>query len=213
MDNFTIVNKTVTLVGKRGSGKSEMLKYLVDQHKQAFRRIFVISPTESINSFYVKSGLVDKDNVFDIYEEEWAEKLISQMTKENANKTKETASQVLLILDDCVSDTKFHQSPTIKKIYTRSRHFFLSVIITTQYLYSIPPVCRNNSDFILCGQLNRASLGLLNEEFCSADIDKTQFIQMYSKATKNYGFFVINTSSVTDGADLNSVYGIARTPL
>jgi hypothetical protein len=211
--DFSIINKSIVLCGKRNSGKSCLLKYIVEEHKHEYKKIFVVCPTEKINKFFSKSGMVEEDCIFDEYSEDWGDKLILEMTKINAGKSSSEASHVLLILDDCIADTNLHQSPSIRKIFTRSRHFFLSIIITTQYLYSVSPLIRNNADFVMVGQMNRSSLAILTEEFCSADIDKTQFIQMYSKATKNYGFFVINTSSVKDGSDLNSVYGIARTPL
>jgi hypothetical protein len=213
MNDFTLKNKTITLCGKRNCGKSYLLKYLVEEHKNEFKKIFCVCPTERINNFYSKSGLVKDDCIFDEYNEDWANKLIAEMTKINSGKSSKDANHVLLILDDCISDVNFHQSNSLKRIYTRSRHFFLSVIITTQYLYSIPPVCRNNSDYVLVGQLNRSSLGILCDEFCSGDVDKQEFMKMYSRATKDYGFFTINCNSVKDGANLNSIYGIAKTPI
>ena len=50
--NLTLINKTVALVGKRNSGKSCLLKHLVELEKDQFDKIFIICPTESINRFY-----------------------------------------------------------------------------------------------------------------------------------------------------------------
>ena len=61
--NLDIVNKTTTLVAKRNSGKSVLLKYLVENSKKKFMKIWVICPTESVNSFY--SNLVEKNCIFD----------------------------------------------------------------------------------------------------------------------------------------------------
>jgi ABC-type dipeptide/oligopeptide/nickel transport system ATPase subunit len=52
MNNFTIVNKTVGLVAKRNSGKSCLLKHLVESERHKFSKIFVVCPTEKINRFY-----------------------------------------------------------------------------------------------------------------------------------------------------------------
>ena len=84
--NLDIVNKTTTLVAKRNSGKSVLLKYLVDQKKSKFEKIYVICPTESVNNFY--SSLVEKNCIFDSWNEEWANTLIEKMTTQNANKKK-----------------------------------------------------------------------------------------------------------------------------
>ena len=72
--NFTLVNKIVSLIGKRNSGKSQMLRYLVMQQRSLFKSIFVLCPTESVNSFY--KDLIKKENIFDGYNENWVEALI-----------------------------------------------------------------------------------------------------------------------------------------
>jgi alpha-L-arabinofuranosidase len=208
MIDLDIVNKTVSLVAKRGSGKSVLLKYLVENSKSKFAKIFVICPTEGVNSFY--KNMVDKSCIFDEWNENWADQLIKKMTTINAGKTKK--KNVLIILDDCMSDTNFHSSPALKKLYTRGRHLNIGVIATCQYLNSLPPVCRNNADWCLVGQMNHQSIALLAEEYLSGDLDKQAFIKLYHKSTKDYNFLVINNNSIKDSDDLNQIYGIIRTP-
>ena len=209
MNNFTILNKTVGLVAKRNSGKSCLLKYLVDSERHKFNKIFVICPTEKINRFY--SDIVDDECIYDTYEEKFVDKLINKMTEINSNKSNKERKNILLILDDIVSDHNFHQSPTLKKLFIRGRHINIAIIITFQYLNLIPPVARNNMDFLFCGQLNKQSVDLLMSEFISGDISKEEFIKMYNRCTRDYNFLVINNNSVKDD-DLNSIYGCIKTP-
>ena len=138
-------------------------------------------------------------------------KLIDKMTEINANKSAKERKHILLILDDCVSDTNFHQSPTIKKLFLRGRHINISLLITTQYIYLISPSMRNNLDYIFFGQMNKQSIDLLTNEFISGDITKDEFIRMYNRCTKDYNFLVINNTSVKD-SDLNSIYGCVKAP-
>jgi hypothetical protein len=209
MDNYTLVDTTCILVAKRNSGKSCLLKYLVEAEKNKFKRIFVICPTERVNNFY--SDLVDDDCIFDEYNEKWAEELINKLSEVNANKSKKDMQHVLLIMDDCIADINFRTSSSIKKIFVRARHCGLGIILTTQYLLSISTIMRTNADWILVGQQNKASLDILCEEYQSTNIDKNEFIKIYNKATKDYNFMVIsNNSSKTD--DLNEIYGIVRCP-
>ena len=49
--DFSILNKTISLVAKRNSGKSVLLKYLVEQEIENFKKVFVICPT-NFNGFY-----------------------------------------------------------------------------------------------------------------------------------------------------------------
>ena len=160
--DFSILNKTIALVAKRNSGKSVLLKYLVQEEIQYFKKIFVICPTK-FNGFY--DDWIESNCIFENYDEEWVEKLIFKMSNLNKGKNNDTADHVLLILDDCFSDTKFHASKSIKKLFSRARYSFISIIITCQMLHHIPPLCRNNSDFLLVGQLNNQNLDLLCDEF------------------------------------------------
>ena len=164
---LNIVNKTTSLVAKRGSGKSVLLKYLVDTCKDEFARIYVICPTETVNNFY--SSMVEENCIFDEWNEQWADTLIKKMTEQNKGKKNEEKKNVLVILDDVMSDTNFHQSPALKKLYMRGRHINIAVIATCQYLHNLPPVCRNNADWCIVGQMNRQSVQLLAEEYLSGD--------------------------------------------
>jgi ABC-type dipeptide/oligopeptide/nickel transport system ATPase component len=144
MIDLDIANKTISLVAKRGSGKSVLLKYLVQNSKTKFDKIFVIfviCPIETVNHFY--SDIVEKNCIFDeweswcdescIFDESWCDDLIKKMTLINSGKKKEDRKNILLILDDCMSDTNFHQSPALKKLYTRGRHINIGLIVTCQY--------------------------------------------------------------------------------
>ncbi len=209
MNNFTIVNKITSILAKRNSGKSVLLKHLVEAEQNKFARIFVVCPTEPINRFY--RDIVPEENVFESYDERWMNKLIDKMTEINSNKPKNERKNVLLIFDDLVSDANFHQSPSFKKIIIRGRHINIGIILTFQYLNLIPPVARTNTDTLFCGQMNKQSIDLLCSEFLSGDIDKNEFIKMFNRCTKDYNFLVINNNSVKDD-DLNSVYGCIKAP-
>ena len=206
--DLTLVNKTVAFVAKRNSGKSVLLKQLVEHEKHLFDKIFVICPTESINRFY--KDIVDEKSIFDSYSETWTEKLIESLTKINADTPEKDRKKVLLIYDDILSDIDFHQSPAIKKIFTRGRHVGLSIICTCQYLYMLSPVMRVNLDYVLIGQTNNQSKNLLCDEFLAGSFDRKQFLDLYNKTTKDYNFLVINNNSIKDNDDIDQIYGFIR---
>ena len=111
--DFDIVNKTVCLVGKRASGKSRLLRYIVLMNKNRFDKIFIICPTEPLNSFY--KGIVPDENIFDNYSDKWMENLFKRATEENSNKEDKDKKKILLILDDICSDVSMHTCKPIKK--------------------------------------------------------------------------------------------------
>ena len=95
---FQIKNKIICFTAKRNSGKSQLLRYMVNCSRSEFHKIFVICPTETVNHFY--KDLVPKQNIFSQYKEEWVEKLIDKMTELNSGKNDNEAKHILLILDD-----------------------------------------------------------------------------------------------------------------
>ena len=206
---LSLVNKTISVVAKRNSGKSVLIRYLVNQQKRFFSKIFVICPTESINPFYNK--ITKDDCIFDEWNEVWANELIERMTKINANKNTRERKNVLIILDDCMSDIDFNQSMALKKIYTRGRHFNLSIIATCQYLNTLPKICRSNCDILISGQMNLCSIEMLANEYC-CNLNKKEFIALFNRSTNDYGFLVVNNNSVKENDDLNVIYGQIKTP-
>ena len=171
--NLELQNKTILCCAKRGSGKSVLCKYLVESNKDKFEKIFVVSPTEKIGHHYQKDGLVPENCIFDTWSEEWATELTKNLQKINANKPKNEMKMVLLILDDIFADVDFHHSPILKSIYLRSRHYGLGVFSLVQTLTSSPPYARINSDWVIMGQINHASVALAADEFLSGDLDKS----------------------------------------
>ena len=212
MENFTILNKAICIIAKRNSGKSEIIKYLLKYSisQNQFNKVYVICPTNSINHFY--DSIIDKNNIKDVYDEEWVELLISKMSKINDGKTsqKDKPYNVLLILDDVANDKAFAHSATIKKLYGRGRHSFISIICVSQQLHSLATIQRSNSDFLICGQINSSNINLLCDEFRAPIVTKKEFIELYKKCTSNYNFFVINNNSIQDIDDVNNYYGTIK---
>ena len=206
---ISLLNKTISVVAKRNSGKSILIRYLINKQKHLFSKIFVICPTEKINPFY--NTITQEDCIFDEWNENWVEEFINSLTKINTHQPLSQRKNVLLILDDCMSDINYNTSKCMKQIYTRGRHFNLSIIATCQYLNSLPKICRNNCDLIITGQMNLSSIEMLANEYCS-NLEKKEFIKLFNRTTKDYGFLVINNNSVKENADLNSIYGQIKTP-
>ena len=131
MDNFTLLNRSIICIAKRCSGKSELIKFVVKKSIQnnEFNKIFVFSTTNIVNEFY--NSFICEKCIFQNYSENWTNKLIDIMTLKNKGKTKQSQNpyNVLLILDDMASDISMHHSESIKNLYTRGRHSFISIIV------------------------------------------------------------------------------------
>ena len=207
--DFTLLNKRIIILGKTNSGKTILLRYLLIHEASKFKKIFLFSPTEKTKHYY--KNIIPDNCIYDTFNDELVLKIIDKMAIENENKTEETASHILLVLDDTMTDMGRHNK-TLDLLATRGRHQYISVIQTAQYLTGIQPVVRGQADFIFTGQGNQASLDLLTQNFIFGNIDKKIFLNLYHKMTSNRGFMLINCSSVEDNENLNSIYARIKVP-
>ena len=210
MLELDITNKVSLLCGKRGSGKSVLAKWLIQSAD--FDRIIVVCPTDLLDAHYSKDNFVDKRFIHSDWDEEYISQLCEKMTEVNKGKEKKDMQHALLVLDDCFADTSLHHSPIFKSIMMRSRHYGLAVMCLTQTLNSMPPFGRINTDNVILGMCPRASICLASDEYLSGDLDVKSFVNLYHKATQDYGFLLINNNSIKDSLDIDSIYGVLRTP-
>ena len=209
MFEIDLKNKLISLIAKRNSGKSYLLRYMVKIQKHEFDKIFIICPTNILNDFY--KNITEKENIFTEYNELWMESLIKKMTDVNSRLENVKRKNVLLILDDLVADIRFASCKSLKLLAIRGRHIGISIIMTSQYINTIPPIIRSNVDFTIVGNLNRKSLDLLEKE-SNTNLTRKEFNALYLTSTKDYGFFCINNTNVKNINQLTNIYGILRTP-
>ena len=67
--NFEILDKVIVLSSMRESGKSYMVKWILESNKHLFKKIYIICPTNSINHFY--DDITSQDCIHDDFDEEW----------------------------------------------------------------------------------------------------------------------------------------------
>ena len=213
MSYLDIVNKTICFSAKRGSGKSRLLRFILKRNKDEFDAIFIICPTEPVNKFY--DGILPSSNIFDCYNEKWVEDIIKKMTLVNSNKSFEEQKHIMIIFDDCCSDESFStrkKYPNFYKLFTRGRHLNISVMITSQYLHQLPPIIRNNCDYLLVGQNNAQGIEILTKDFRAGTISKKDFVKLYYANTSDYKFLLINNNTSSSNENLNEIYGVLKTP-
>ena len=200
---LSLLNNRCLICAKTNSGKSLLLKWMLKKEIKKFNKIFVISPTEIVNSFY--SDIIPSNQIFHEFSEDWLNDLMKKLKEYKKNNEK--PYNTLLILDDCASD--MHNSKALNKIFVMGRHLGISIVVTLQFLHQAPLTARTNSSYLLAGQMNRSSTEMLCEEFLMGPIDKKQFLELYHDSTLDYNFFVICCNSVKNN-DLDSLYGKIR---
>ena len=157
----------MTLVGPRSSGKSVVISNLVlrdDFMRGLFAEIIIISPTihsDSTARFLINE--VGKDKVYEAYSEQIIQDLIDSVK----DKEKHEREMKLIILDDVIGSIPKYNS-LVYNLTSKARHWSISMIISTQNLRELPPVCRNNTThwgFFRSGNLKE--IGKMMEEMGS----------------------------------------------
>lgn len=212
--NFEIVDTAIGIVAKRKAGKSVLTSYLLQQYHKLFSKIIIISGTESVNGFYQKLEFINKQFIRTDWDESFVNSLMKNLEKINAGKTKKDKDMkhVLLILDDIMSSFDTHSSKAFKLLFTRGRHYGLTVITIQQYITQIPPTARNNCDYIFTSQGNSESLELLSTTYRFGNLTKDEFKKLYLDSTNDYGFLLINTACASSNDNLDEIYGVVRVP-
>lgn len=129
------------LLGPPSSGKSTLIEWLIGQpefYAKKFNSILFITP-----SSFDSVDLVLEENWYPTLKLSWIEKKIDELNNREGSNTK----QMLIILDDCVSDlAKEQNNPTLSSLFYNRRHLrpkvHISIIVTSQYWTKIPSSIR-----------------------------------------------------------------------
>lgn len=134
---------TVLLIGKRGSGKSTLMRDLMFHMKDALNFGLAMSPTEestaSLGTFIPRSCIYNNfsSTALDVM-------LEIQRKSVKAGKWK----QMYLIMDDCMYDKKVMKGVNIRELFMNGRHRKIFHMNAIQYLMDIGPDIRSQVDFV-----------------------------------------------------------------
>jgi hypothetical protein len=194
-------DKVIVFIGKRGTGKSFLVKDLLYYHTDLPIGT-VISGTEGANKFY--GDFVP--NIF-IHEEVNAE-LIDNVIKrqklimKKLNNEKRTYGhsridpRTFLILDDCLYDGSWAKDKNIRAIFMNGRHLKMFFIITMQYPLGIPPNLRTNIDYVFILRENIVgNRKRIYENYAGMFPNFEIFSQVMDQCTENYECLVIDNTS------------------
>lgn len=149
-DPSTIADNTVVcLYGRRGSGKSTMLKHLL-RLKQHIPHGLVCSATEKatgdlgrhIPGAYIRSEYDDKITKDVI---KFQRKAASRYTEGD----RKLPPPAFLVYDDTMFDKRFPASPETRRLFMNGRHYNIFTLITSQYSMDLPPAMRANIDYVI----------------------------------------------------------------
>jgi len=131
------------VIGPPKSGKTHLIRYLIQEmvmrKDRSFDYIIVFSRTAGVNNSF---GYLPYRYVHSTYQPEMLQAVIDT---QESRIGQGQPSQCLLILDDVVGMVSW-QNQVIDQLWSTYRHWDMSIIISTQYVYKIPPLIRESVD-------------------------------------------------------------------
>ena len=194
-------DKIVVLIGKRGTGKTELLKDIL-YFKRDFPIGTVINPTESANKSF--SNIVPPIFIHEEYRPEIIENVLKRQTIIMKKINKEIQlygrssidPRAFLILDDCLYDNSWKRDRNIRYIFMNGRHKKLFFLVTMQFVLGISPELRTNVDYIfICRENIISNRKRLYDAFAGMFPTFECFCSVLDQCTENFECLVIDNTS------------------
>lgn len=199
-------NSTILIIGKRGSGKSVLMKDIA-YHLARERKIDMgvgFSATEDSNknlASFLPDSLIHKK-----YKPEIVQKIYSMQQKHSK---RNKMQNVALILDDCLYEKKQFNSDLVRKLFFNGRHYNLLIMLLAQYSMDLNPSLRGNIDIIFVARdLVFANRERLYKNFFGIFPTFSAFDKVMTTVTQDFNFLVLvnNDARSTKAEDVLFYY-------
>ena len=189
-------NTLSIFAARRCSGKTTLMLHLLKTlcKSKSFNWVLVISPTAFCEGVW--SAVVGAEHVREEFDENELESILDQQA---AIRSRGGSNRGLLVLDDCLGCVPW-SSPLWTRLACAGRHYQLTIWISSQYYYKLPPVLRSNADtlFIMGGHPDRVIKSIYDE---NGGLDGCPTWQIFRErvkaATLNFGCLTVDSHSQT----------------
>jgi len=180
MQTDILMDSAVTIVGKRRSGKSELIRNIAYELRNKVKDVYLFSGTADTQMDFwnfvpienVYKGL-NEEKLDDIFE---SQKEMIQQAEADGNKDKSTLPYVMIIFDDVIKGAQgVRHSDKLAFMYCNGRHFNVLSMLCVQGYKSCSPQVRENTDVSIAFRFKNqnTSEDFVKENFnCSSDIGR-----------------------------------------
>jgi hypothetical protein len=182
------VGRIHVIVGKRGTGKTQLLRDIVSRMRGCWDWVAGMSPTPE--SIEMMEEIMPASCVHDEYDPDAVARIIETLRRLEYNGIK---TRTALILDDCIFDSSVLKSLVMRDLFMNSRHLGMDVFVVCQYTMDIPKALRAQIDYayVLREPQKEYRLNLYKNFFGVFDTYE-QFCPVLDACTENHGCLVIN---------------------
>lgn len=187
-------NRVILITGKRGSGKTTLVKDLIYKMRGQFDVGIGIGGT--VASVEMLEGFLPKSMVHFVSDFDKVD-LIERLV-EKAKVTREHGRQrrFLLIMDDFAYRKDLLRHPIFREIFMNGRNFNMTLMLSAQYIMDLSSDLRSQIDYVFTfKETIPANRKRLFEYFYGMCNTLRDFEQLLSEFTKNYECLVMDNTS------------------
>lgn len=187
-------SRVTFLIGKRGSGKSVLMKDLLYNMPRP-DYVLAMAPTEDTLAVYRE--FLPESCIFDHFSQEKLERAVSLQKELVAQGKKRT---VLIILDDCLYQKNVLKSTAMRHIFFNGRHDHIAILIAAQYMMDVEVSLRTNIDYLFTmREVILANRQRLYKNFFGQFGSFAEFEKVMVACTQDYRSLVMDNTNAAVG--------------
>ncbi|AVK77491.1 hypothetical protein pmac_cds_803 [Pandoravirus macleodensis] len=185
------------IVGKRGTGKTVLLRHLLTAGGN--RWDFVVGMTPTPESYDVLVEMFPESCVYRDYDSEAIKRLLDTLRTLHAHNIR---PRVLLVLDDCMHDNRIFKSGPMCDLYKCARVLDIEFYNVVQYVMDIPKTIRLQIDRVFAmREPQRAYRENLYRRFFDIFSTYDGFSAAFDVCTENCGCIVVDSKAKTNAVE------------
>ena len=194
-------HRIVVAIGKRGTGKSILLRDLMYSQRDKIEYAIAMSPTREASEGFRR--VLPPTSVYDEYDGDVVTQML-ELQRERANTSgMNSLRNLALVLDDCMYDKTVMKSKTMRNLFMNGRHYKCFFLAAVQWLMDLGPDLRTQVDYVFALRENILSnRERLYKYFFGIFPKYEDFSRVFDACTANYECLVIdntvNSNNVED---------------
>ncbi|AJF96885.1 VV A32-like virion packaging ATPase [Pandoravirus inopinatum] len=185
------------VIGKRGTGKSVLLKDLLCSNGNQWDVVVGMSPTPESQAMLRE--MFPASCIHDEYDAAAVARIVSTA---HALRSAGFHPRILLVLDDCMFDTCILKSKEMRDVHMNSRHLGIEVYNVVSYVMDIPKAIRSQIDYVFAlREPQRAYRENLYKNFFGIFPTYKEFSTVFNACTENFGCMVIDNTARTNAIE------------
>ena len=188
---------SVIFNGKSGSGKSTLLANFLTRKeffKDYYDEIYLISPTAASDDIF-QDLKIPADRIDVSLDIKFLEEILTKQKDRIEKKKKKIhlVEKVLIIFDDCQSNSRYMKNKSFLKSFIANRHFGVSTWFCSQSFNLTPRACRLQANNLFIFKPSGSEMEILAKEFCPPGVKWREFERKIAPVfEKRHAFLHIN---------------------